>query len=267
MRLFNRDFQLNTLPRRLGDFAKAAVNIFVTFRNPMVVLWHYARSTNPPEGLVTTRSGYRITFSGHKHDLISAVVVFCKQDYGRVKPGSVYLDIGANIGLFAIYAASEGARTGYAYEANQQAFDCMVHNIECNGLIADIHPYHLAVTDRSGDYVSFPVNPSPYNRIRKPSIEAPSTENLGIEVQTISLDEIVNRTGGHVDLMKMDIEGAEYLVIPAAQLSTLLCIDEIRMEYHTGPLEALCECLQEAGFQIVRKKAEQRDCGIIWFRR
>ncbi len=267
MKLLNRNIQLTTLPRRLGGFAKAIINIFLTFKKPLVVIWHYVRSSIPPHSFVTMRNGYRITFSGHKHDLISTIIVFCKRDYGSVKSGTVCLDIGANIGLFALYAAAQDARKVYAYEANQLVFDCMVSNIRDNGLNAVIEPNHLAVTARSGDYVKFPVNPSPYNRIPKSPIAEHMLDIQLIDVQTISLDAIVNRAGGHVDLMKMDIEGAEYSVIPAAQQGTLLCIDEIRMEYHAGPLAGLCEHLQKAGFHIVRQKAEQRDCGIIWFRR
>lgn len=263
MRLLKRNLQLSTLPGRLAGFTKAAVNIFFTFKHPLRVLSHYVSSSIPAHGFVTMRNGYRITFSGHKHDLISTVIVFCKQDYGKVKPGSICLDIGANIGIFALYATSQGAKQVYAFEANQRAFECMVHNIESNRLTSIIHPFNLAVTDRSGDYVSFPVAPSPYNRIQKPS-----SDRIGIKVKTISLDDIVvNHAGGHVDLMQMDIEGAEYIVIPAVQPATLSRIDEIRMEYHTGPLPVLCEFLDAAGFQVVRKKAEQANCGIVWFRR
>ena len=226
MKFLKRNVKIYTLPARTAGFIQATVRIFFIFRQPFQVLRHYIQSTVPENGFVELRNGYRITFSGHKHDLISTIIVFCKQDYGRVKPGSICLDIGANIGMFALYAVSQGAEFVYAFEANQKAYGCMVHNINSNNLHNRIQAHNVAVTNRTGDLVAFPAAPSPYNRIS--SLQTEET----IDVETISLVDVIHLTPeGHVDILQMDIEGAEYAVFTAVQDDELQNIDEIRPIY------------------------------------
>jgi FkbM family methyltransferase len=262
MKILHRNVQITTLPTRFISFGKAVFHIFLTFKRPFQVTWYYLRSTVPPEGFVDLRNGYRITFSGHKHDLISTIIVFCKQDYGKVTPGSVCLDIGANIGLFAMYAVSQNSATVLAFEANPETFNVMRYNIEQNGLNSRILPYNLAVTGSTGEQVAFPRNPSPYNKITT----VPSDDT--VKVDTINLDSILHLVPKqHVDLLQMDIEGAEYEVFTSVIGDSLQGVDEIRMEYHAGPLDVLQNRLANAGYRIVRHKAEQNASGIIWFKR
>ena len=45
-----------------------------------------------------------IHFSQHPHDFITFVVIFLKKEYGNIPSNHTIIDIGANIGLFSIYA-------------------------------------------------------------------------------------------------------------------------------------------------------------------
>src|SRR5215210_5312090 len=49
-------------------------------------------------------------------DASTIAVVFIKEDYGEIAPGSTVVDIGANIGVFALYAAASPGVRVYAYE-------------------------------------------------------------------------------------------------------------------------------------------------------
>lgn len=65
----------------------------------------------------------------------------------HVRPGDVFFDVGANIGLFSLYAAKRGARV-YAFEP--EALNCaqLNRNIVLNGLGERVTAYATAIADR-----------------------------------------------------------------------------------------------------------------------
>jgi FkbM family methyltransferase len=261
MKILGRRVRLAELPVRVQGFVLAAIRIFYHFRRPLSVLYHYIRSTSPQEGFVEFRSGMKIFMSGHRHDMITVVAVFCKMDYGKVDKGSVVLDIGANIGSFSLYAAHMGAKCVYAFEPGAEAYACLVKNVRENGLDDVVVLFKLAVTGHSGDQVGISTTSSPYNKIQARVAD----EHLEL-VGTISLDDILcQQSLERVDLVKMDCEGAEYVIVPAAQDETFSKIGDIRMEYHRGSLPSLISDLATQGFKVARVKKEHPESGIIWF--
>lgn len=72
----------------------------------------------------------------------------------------------------------------------------------------------------------------------------------GMEVPTLTLDSIA-APYQVVDLLKIDIEGAEYQVLPAASTDTLRRIRRIEMEYHSsGDPQILLRRLSDRGFSV-----------------
>ena len=67
----------------------------------------------------------------------------------RLGADDVYWDIGANVGLYAIYAAKfRGCRT-VAFEPESQNYALLVDNIVMNGVAGNCLPAMIAVADRS----------------------------------------------------------------------------------------------------------------------
>ena len=97
------------LPKYLWYLVKA---LFI-FRKPERAIWHYLRESTPPNKSFLLRNGFAVTLSQHPHDLVTLFVVMVKEEYGRVRPGSVVVDIGANIGSYALKAAHDGAKKVY----------------------------------------------------------------------------------------------------------------------------------------------------------
>lgn len=65
-------------------------------------------------------------------------------------PGDVLVDIGANVGIYALCAAAfRGARV-YAFEPESQNFAILNRNIDLNRLDARVTAYCAALSDRSG---------------------------------------------------------------------------------------------------------------------
>lgn len=63
--------------------------------------------------------------------------------------GDVLWDIGACVGVFALYAAKRGHRV-FAFEANPYSYGCLVRNVALNGLEDRLRPFCLALDDTAG---------------------------------------------------------------------------------------------------------------------
>jgi FkbM family methyltransferase len=68
----------------------------------------------------------------------------------HVRSGEVVWDIGANIGVYSLYAGLGPDVTVVAFEPSAASFAALVRNIEMNGLGARVHAYCLALSDRTG---------------------------------------------------------------------------------------------------------------------
>ena len=106
MRLFGRDIsrywlRIPEIPAYFGYLLKC----FKLFNNPLQLILAYLLSSSLPGRVVELRKGPRIYLSEHSHDIISVFVIFVREDYGRIQPGSTVVDVGANIGIFSLYAA------------------------------------------------------------------------------------------------------------------------------------------------------------------
>lgn len=63
--------------------------------------------------------------------------------------GAVLWDIGACVGVYALYAAKRGHRV-FAFEANPYSYGCLVRNVALNGLEDRLRPFCLALDDAPG---------------------------------------------------------------------------------------------------------------------
>src|SRR5262249_32599303 len=56
------------------------------------------------------------------------------------------------------------------------------------------------------------------------------------EVPVVTLDDLLRRVGGHIDVLKIDVEGAEFEVLEQAAPGALERIDQILVEFHDGTI-------------------------------
>ena len=125
-----------------------------------------------------------------------------------VAPGMTVFDIGANIGLYTLYASAKCAPGGqvHAFEPTPQTFAWLVENIEFNGL-ENVHANQLALSNSPG-LSSFWLSEDCDCNSFLPSA------GQHIDVHTVTLDDYVESERiASVDLIKLDVEGAEPLVI------------------------------------------------------
>lgn len=130
----------------------------------------------------------------------------------RLAPvGGVVVDGGANVGLFALTAAAAVGPRGrvIAIEAAPATARILRRNAEINaGLRIDVE--EVALADREGE-ISF----TAFEAGSGLSSFAPADGGEVITVRTTTLDRLVAGSG-RVDVVKLDLEGAELLALRGA---------------------------------------------------
>ncbi|AIA31694.1 FkbM family methyltransferase [Leptospirillum ferriphilum] len=128
----------------------------------------------------------------------------------HLSEGSVFIDIGANIGWFTIQAARWVGKTGnvFSFEPRPSTFVHLTKSIEINGL-GNVTAFNMALSDEKG--TAKLISPEGH--------KSPGSSYLGsgdgIPVSLVKLDDIIPPLK-RLDLIKMDVEGWEPNVIKGA---------------------------------------------------
>jgi FkbM family methyltransferase len=140
-----------------------------------------------------------------------------------LRADDIAIDVGANLGLWAMGAARRIGPAGhvYAIEPEESNTARLERNIELNGL-SWISVDRLALSDRGGEVTLYKPR---YDHSGHPSLGRRQDVDLSVNVQATTLDEYCASRGlGHVDFLKSDVEGAEMLVFRGG--SKLLSADD-----------------------------------------
>ena len=145
-----------------------------------------------------------------------------------VKSGDIFYDIGANIGVFTILAASRTGRNGrvYAFEPHGANFARLIDNITLNHLQRVVYPNNFALHDKEGffpfQYKSGDVGTS--DSQLSASRDVAGDEN-GTQISELKYATTVDRliAAGEIKAphhIKIDVDGNESLIL--AGMSDLL---------------------------------------------
>jgi FkbM family methyltransferase len=156
------------------------------------------------------------------------------------------IDLGANRGLFSVWAAVTGA-TAVAVEA-QQGFAPLIHDLAAyNGVAERVH----VETAMAGGVT---LSGATVGVLASDSRWAGSTHGLAARPAGISMPEVMLKYGiAQVGLLKVDIEGGEFALFGADEdLHWLRRVDQVVLEVHGrhGNAAAVVERLREAGFGV-----------------
>ncbi len=150
----------------------------------------------------------------------------------RLEPGCTFLDIGANIGAYALFvAALAGPRARIlAVEPQPDVFDRLTYNIAQNPF-GTVKAVACAVADKAGELTLFV---DPRNRGESSLKIVGTNEGARIRVPAVTLLDLARSEGiTRIDAIKLDVEGAEDLILepflreaPAALHPTLLLVED-----------------------------------------
>lgn len=155
------------------------------------------------------------------------------------------LDLGANIGLFATYVASQNPlATVHCFEPSADNFALLKRNVERNLVNARLYQTAVAVNEGVG-LLSRRGSSVEYGLVEQ-------ADDTTEEVKCIAMDRVFELCGTErFDLAKIDIEGFEKQLIDAASDEWLRRFDHLMMEWHHSrdELESIGKRLRGIGFE------------------
>jgi FkbM family methyltransferase len=164
-----------------------------------------------------------------------------------IKQDGIYLDIGANIGNATRYFAPY-AKQIYSLEPNQQLYEALVKNTEN---LPNVKTFNLALSHASGyDYMY-----SNRGSNIAQTFWGDGSSTQAVKVEQIALDELFEQEKiDHVDVMKIDVEGSEYVIFPSRGFAKVadkidLIIGEAHYLAGGGFPQAVPAILKDYGFE------------------
>lgn len=169
-----------------------------------------------------------------------------------LSPGDVFIDAGANIGIYTVLASRLVGSAGLVIciEMMPDTADRLELHIRMNGL-QNVKVFRRALSDVSGQMVRASVQEGKYGQ----ATIAADSERFGlgraIDVETITLDD-VTRDIDRIRLMKIDVEGAELTALRGAAqlLQKLQALIYESWGWKRGVEEPVDQLLREAGYLI-----------------
>lgn len=134
----------------------------------------------------------------------------------RLQPGGTFVDAGANIGFYSILAAKLVGPSGrvVAFEMMPDTADILRRHVTANGA-STVRLVENALADKAGERIVASVEPGKHGQASIVT-EDRGHERVRIEVLTTTLDDELTALE-RIDVLKMDLEGAEFLAMQGGQ--------------------------------------------------
>lgn len=192
-----------------------------------------------------------ISYKGYEPEALAWVVA-------NVGPGEVCFDVGGHLGVYALLLAESVGPEGrvFTFEPYGPSADLLWRTLEANGVMDRVELVRAAVDSTDGGQVSLFVGDSP----SEVSVHPHATRPLRLAVPKVSLDAFGQRRGlQRVDLVKMDIEGAEERALRGAIELLRQFRPRVLLEAHGRPGAEAIEFLRSLGYTITSISEEPAD--------
>lgn len=242
--------------------------------------------------IVPLPNGLQLVLSSHQQLPCANFVmkeIFVNRTYSRpgfeLRPTDTVVDIGANVGLFSLWAAPQVARVISMEPTN--AIDCLNNSLALNQ-IKNVSTVRCAISDRSGtlDLLQYPgfnghTHSATIQRNRLAgyfvNLFWPKVQEVPIRVTCPcqALEQMLqDQNVAQVDFLKVDCEGGEYSVFDSISDQTLAKVSRIAMEYHefhpSHDHRRIVNRLQSAGYEVtIQRSLIERlvNTGMLWAKR
>lgn len=238
---------------------------FAACRNWQAVIQAHRRQT--PLDCFALRAGPTMRFAGPPPFQILQEV-WRKRAYDptlwrNLPPPTVVVDIGANIGFFALYAAARWPR------AQIWAYEPAPENVQWLRTNAQFAPTRLhlsahAVAAQRGVATFYLKREAGWH-----SLYPTAEQSTPMEVETVTLAEVLAQTGAqHIDFLKLDCEGAEFEILAGQAQWLAQHVGRVALEYHEFDAQhrvrQLTTIFEQAGFHVQSEAPSPWHTGMLY---
>lgn len=245
-------------------------------KNPASVLWQLAkasRSSTTHDLRFRLRNGLTITVPNAPGARFPVYEIFGDDAYDiawmtrGIEAEASMLDFGGQVGAFSLAMAHQMPQLKVnAYEASPTTASYLQRNVDACAMSDRITVHAEAVSGATGSFEFIDNgNASAHN-----GLTAPDGSGTLVRVPATTFDTAVARSGGRADVVKMDIEGAEYETILRSDPGSWSTVQRVVMEYHpheTYTLADLVDFLAGVGLVLQRQDPITDKLGSAWFAR
>lgn len=161
---------------------------------------------------------------------------------------STVIDLGANIGMFSLFALKHGAEKIYSYEPNAVNFEKLKKYTKS---FNNIQPINLAVCGKPGTVYVNGADMKGTSSVNNEAGEYP--------VECITLESIIDERNEKDLVLKIDVEGSEYDILYSCPTEKLKRFNTIYAEFHDNPVfdkdgliskDALKQYIVDLGYNV-----------------
>ena len=178
----------------------------------------------------------------------------------RVKPGDFVLDVGGNVGQYAVLFSSLVAPSGkvITFEPDAQHRNILRRNLELNSVARQVVVEDIALSDAGGTHTFFSRNDAMSSLVRSGlGTNADAADVKEQVVETARLDDYLKAHGlSSPDWVKVDTEGAEINILRGAtevlkSPATIVCeLHPYAWEEFGSSYEELLSLIRDCGKEI-----------------
>jgi FkbM family methyltransferase len=201
--------------------------------------------------------GYDLEVADHISVVHQLRDIYVEHEYHIPDPGPrpVIVDVGANVGVSVLYHCRMlDDPEIHAFEADPNIFAMLERNVRMHAPTARVH-LHRAAAHTSTGSVKFAREGADGGQVQ----DAASSTGDMVEIPSVDLLDYLQGLP-RIDLLKIDIEGAESFVVPHCA-PVFDRVQRIFIEVHSSPgreqaLPQLLTLLQRSGFRLHVQSAE-----------
>lgn len=251
--------------------------LFTNFGSVFVDLGAQATPWSRPELTFRLRNGYVVHCPNVPGARFPLYEIFGDDAYRMaelldgVDDDAGVLDVGGQIGSFSLAVAAELPKARvHVYEASPTSASYIRRNVEGNDLDGRVTVHGAAMAGEAGEFSFVDSGTASGHN----GLTAPDAVGTEVTVPAVTFDEAAARVaadGSAVQLVKMDVEGAEYDIVLRSSPDSWREVRSVVMEYHPVPgrhLDDLLEFFAAVGLTPSRMEpGTLPGLGVMWLSR
>ena len=172
---------------------------------------------------------------------------FLLERFQVLKP-NVFIDIGANAGLYSCIAVTVGEiPKAIAFEPDHRNAATMRANLMMNDIIDLVTIHQIAISDATGRRILIP---GPSTQTGMSRLSSNESDGAGYHVDTARLDDVVTLKGETLAI-KIDVETTEFEVLQG--MTRTLTDNNAIIQIETDKPDRLSQIMNNLGYRMVAK--------------